>query len=172
MVLIHTADQAGVSFWYPLGFRRSIQVRVIDWEKYKRRLPFRAVLKILLVGFGLLLFSDRIYTDNFYDLFALGVLLSSAASMLAFVPGKTIRIASITSVRLLPLAGVEFAGTFFALGIMMLVFIGQSDRVPLGAQGYDLAKFCTHLWPLAVFLFIYGSVPLFTGSAFIMRSGR
>jgi hypothetical protein len=74
--------------------------------------------------------------------------------------------------QLLPLAGVEFAGNFFALGIMILVFVGQSDEVPVGAQGYDLAQFCTHLWPLAIFLLLYGLLPVVVASAFVMRFGR
>jgi hypothetical protein len=175
MVLIQDKEQSGVSFWYPFGFRprRSGEVvKTIEWEKYRKWLPIRASLKIVLIGCGLLLFSDRLYTDNRYNLFALVVLISTAASVWAFIPRRTITVTSTTSVRLLPLAGIEFAGTFFALGIMMLVFVGQSDGVPVGAQGYELAQFCTHLWPLAMFLFLYGLLPVVVASAFFMKFGR
>jgi hypothetical protein len=174
MVLLQDREQFGVSFWYPFGFRpgRNQVVRTIEWEKYRKRLLVRVVLKIILIGCGLLLFSDRLYTDSRYDLFALVVMISTAASLWAFIPRRTITVTSTTSVRLLPLAGIEFAGTFFALGIMMLVLVGQSDRVPVGAQGYDLAQFCAHLWPLAMFFFIYGLLPIVVASAFVMRFGR
>ena len=175
MVLIQDKEQSGVSFWYPFGFRpkrSGAVVRIIDWNKYRKWLPLRALLKIVLIGVGLLLFNDRIYTDDRFNLFALIVLLSSLASLWAFIPRGTITVTPITTVRLLPLAGIEFAGNFFALGIMILVFVGQSDEVPVGAQGYDLAQFCTHLWPLAMFLFLYGLLPIVVASAFVTRFGR
>jgi len=175
MVLIQNKEQSGVSFWYPLGLRpgRSGEaVKIIDWDKYRKWLPLRAILKIVLIGCGLLLFSDRFYSDDLYNLFALVVLISAASSVRAFIPRRTITVTSTTSARLVPLAGVEFAGTFFALGIMMLVFIGQSDAVPVGAQGYELAKFCTHLWPLAIFFLLFGLLPVVVASAFVMRFGR
>jgi len=175
MVLIRNKEQCGVSFWYPFGFRpqRSGEVvRIIDWNKYRKWLPLRALLKIVLIGVGLLLFNDRIYTDDRFNLFALLVLISSIASLWAFIPRGTITVTPTTSVRLLPLAGVEFAGNFLALGIMILVFVGQSDEVPVGAQGYDLAQFCTHLWPLAIFLVLFGLLPIVVASAFVMRFGR
>ncbi len=175
MVLIQNKDQSGVSFWYPFGFRprRSGEVvKIIDWASYRKWLRLRAILNIVLFAFGLLLFSDRIYTDDRYNLFALVVLLSTAASVWAFIPRRTITVTPTTSVRLLPLAGVEFAGTFFALGVMILVFVGQSDEVPAGAQGYELAQFCTHLWPLSIFLLLYGLVPIVAAGAFVMRFGR
>jgi hypothetical protein len=175
MVVIRNKEQAGVSFWYPFGFRprRSGDlVRIIDWDRYRKWLPLRAILKIVLIGCGLLLFSDRLYTDNRYNIFVLAVLISSATSIWAFIPRRTITVTSTTSVKLLPLAGIEFAGTFFALGIMMLVFVGQSDGVPVGAHGYELARFCTHLWPLAMFFFLYGLLPVLVASAFVTRFGR
>jgi hypothetical protein len=93
MVLIQNKDQSGVSFWYPFGFRprRSGEVvKIIDWASYRKWLRLRAILKIVLIAFGLLLFSDRIYTDDRYNLFALVVLLSTAASVWAFIPRRTI----------------------------------------------------------------------------------
>jgi hypothetical protein len=171
MVLIQDKKQSGVSFWYPFGFRRSEVVKTIEWERYGKWLAARASLKLVLIVCGLLLFSDRFYTDNRFNLFGVVVLISTAVSVWAFIPRRTIAVPSITSVRLLPLAGVEFAGTFFSLGIMILVFVGQSDSVAVGAHGYELAQFCAHLWPLAMLLFLYGLLPIVVGSIFVMRSG-
>jgi len=163
MVLIEDGTQAGVSFWYPFGFRDGKgPVRVMYWEAYRRYLRLRVGLNVALLVFGLLLFDSRIYTDPLYEAFAALVLVSTVQKLWIFIPRGKITVTRTTSVKLLPLAGLDFAGTYLLLGIMLLVFADQTGPEHFGAQ----------LWPLALVLVLFSSLPVITASNFLMRGRR
>lgn len=160
MVLIQDGQQSGVSFLYPLGFGGGPQpCNVIRWDTYRKWLRLRVGLNVVFIVFGLLLLDHRLYTDTLYNIYAALVLAFTAVKAWLFLPRVTMTVTQSTSVKLLPMAGFDFSGTFIVLGIMLLVFSAQADQQHTGAQFVFLA----------IAFMCLGALPLVTLGKFLSR---
>lgn len=166
MVIIRDQDNIGISFWYPLFWRRllssGIPLRVIDWERYRRWLPIRAASNIVLLGFGLALLIQSVYSERLFYVFALSAMISTAVRLRVFWPNVRIRLNRRVVLTPYPLAAIDFAGTYFILGLVLFVYSSQSDA--------DHASGMAGL--IGGFFLLYGLSSLICGILFALGVGR
>lgn len=162
VVLITNGHAQGVSLWYP-WVRRHHPVRVIPWERYRKFLRLRALVNVALFGCGWLLTYKQFYSEHIYSLFAAAVLVSSSVRVRQFIPTTEMWIIpGTTRIQLLLWAALDYAGTMFVAGMMLVVFAGQLGPDHLGGL-FQL---------VAIFAFLLGFVCLWPGFSFILGRGR
>jgi hypothetical protein len=166
MVVIRDQNNAGISFWYPLYWRRLLSsgtpLKVVDWERYRRWLPIRAASNIVLLGFGLALLIPSVYSDRLYYAFAISAIISTGVRLRVFWPNMRIRLNRRVVLSPSPLAAIDFSGTYLVLALLMFVYSSQADAEH--ASGAAAA--------IGSLFFVYGLAPLICGISFILGVGR
>jgi hypothetical protein len=134
MVLIEDDGEVVLNLWYPLVLRNR-KIRVAPWERYRKWLPLRASLTVVLIGVGLAMLDSRVFSEALYNLFALLVIFSASARLRLFFPKREMMITRGTPMKIAPVAvAIESAGGNILLGLMCIVFATQPDPGPFGVM--------------------------------------
>jgi hypothetical protein len=149
MFLIRDKQQSGISFWYPLygAAQRAQPVKVVPWSFYQKALAARAGANIVLLVWGLLLFDGRIYSEKLFTIFYVLVLLATLIKIWKFFPRVKMTVTKSASIEFVPLALIDFCGTYLVFGIAMLVLAARAHvEVPTGKNSWSeqtyLFTFC------------------------------
>jgi hypothetical protein len=166
MVVIEGAEKSGISFWYPFysnGLWLSGKpLKVIEWEGFKKWLPIRAAINVVLFGFGLTLLDHDFYTDARFNVFGTVVLISTVFRLWIYMPRLGIRLTRTLSFKLSPLSAIDFCGTYAVLSLLFFVYSAETEAQHLsGIAGV-----------VGSFLLVFALMPLCAGLAFLLGVGR
>jgi hypothetical protein len=131
MILLRDPSQSGINFYYPWS-KKGHSVRVVPWSTYRKWLRLRAGSNVLLFICGLLLCHAAFYTDDRFNVYATIVLVSTASRLWFFYPRAKLELSQSTSTQWLPIAGLDFSGSFFVIAVMQLAYESQPDPGPDG----------------------------------------
>jgi len=141
--------------------QRSV-VKVIPWDKYKKRLPLFAFASIFQCIFAFFLFNDNVYTDKLFNIFGALNIVYGVLRIGSLFANERIIISKETSIRRAPfLAWIDFGGFFIALGLMDILYGRHSS-----------AALATDLGLMGIGFFLFALFPLLSMVAFSLGFGR
>lgn len=124
MIIIETAELAGVNPFYPLMTPKGRRIRVVRWDQYRRNLYLFSITGFILCCYGVAMLVPGLYSDRGFELLALLNLCFALVRFVNIWKGTNIYIFQAVSIRRSSLlADFEFAMAFSSFGVAGLVVV-------------------------------------------------